>query len=270
MPEGTGVVGTGVAAANQLTAGPCQRGIAEQIRVMVVGSDSALAAALRDWMERSGMAVTCARTGAEAIGAALLFRPDVALVDLKLPDVHGLALIEHLKGSGNIAVIAVSDRNNEAEKAAIIEAGADDYITKPPPMRELVARVRAMHRRVRPAEWIAAAPPISAAKAPLRVLSVGPLTLDLLTRTLANEAGGRVSLTAAEFNLLMQLLSADGAAVSRHLLSEQVLRRPLRAEDRSIDQIVHRIRRKLSTVSQDAITILTEHRYGYRIVINKG
>jgi DNA-binding response OmpR family regulator len=230
-----------------------------QIRVLIVEDDGGVAATLHRYLERSGMVVTHVRTGTEALEAKPIFRPDVVLVDLELPDTHGITLIERLRRDADCGIIVVSGSTDEVDRVAGIEVGADDYIAKPPAMRELAARIRAVHRRARQGHGGHGAEPAAA-----NLRRLGPLTVDLSAHSVVDSAGGPVLLTAAEFNLLVLLLDADGGVVSRRFLCERVLRRPLGAEDRSVDQLVFTLRRKLTASSGGAVTILAERGLGYR------
>jgi len=128
--------------------------------VMLVEDDPDVGQMMRKFIERAGMKVVWAKTGAEAVQLKASFRPDVVLVDLELPDIAGSQLITWLAARRDCGIIVVSGRGTEeVERVVGIEMGADDFVTKPVPMRELVARIRAVHRRSarrrhhRPAGW---------------------------------------------------------------------------------------------------------------------
>jgi DNA-binding response OmpR family regulator len=167
------------------------------------------------------------------------FKPDVVLVDLELPDTNGVDLISWFAEQQTCGVIVVSGMGEEADRIVGLELGADDYIVKPPRMREMIARIRAVHRRVNRREETKLSPKTR------DTFVVGPIRINILLRTVTGGDGKRLQLTSAEFTLLEVLAAANGQAVSRDALSEAALRRPWRPEDRSVDQLVFSLRQKL-------------------------
>jgi len=214
-------------------------GLMTNPRVLLIEDDEAVAQAMVRGMERSGMSVACAGTGAVGMALKDSFKPDVILVDLELPDTNGVDLISHFAESRSCGVIVVSGMGEESDRIVGLELGADDYIVKPPRMREMIARIRAVHRRVNRREE---------AKVSSRgrdTLQVGPIRINTTLRQVTKEDGTRIPLTSAEFTLIEVLAAAKGQAVSRDTLSESALRRPWRPEDRSVDQLVFSLRQKL-------------------------
>jgi two-component system OmpR family response regulator len=208
-------------------------------RVLLIEDDAHVAEALTRFLERSGMRTAWAGTGARGMELKRSFAPEVVLVDLELPDMNGVDLIGWLNGQQDCGIIVVSGRGEAAEERILgLELGADDYMAKPPQLRELVARVRAVHRRSR----LRNTGRPGAGESPLQV---GPWRIDLRHRTVSRQDGPALPVTAAEFAAMQELLLADGEPVSRDRLSEVALRRPWRAEDRSIDQLISSVRRKL-------------------------
>lgn len=213
-------------------------------RVLLIEDNPAVAETLQKFIERSGMRTAWAQTGARAIELKQSFMPDVVLVDLELPDTSGVALIGWLSSLQDCGIIVVSGRSEEAERIVGLELGADDYIAKPPQLREMVARIRAVHRRshlraaVRGEQRAPAAPPT-------HPVQVGPWQIDLQRRSVSDAQGRVLPTTSAEFAALQELVLARGEPVSRERLSEVALRRPWRPEDRSIDQLIFSLRRKL-------------------------
>jgi DNA-binding response OmpR family regulator len=203
---------------------------------MLIEDDQAIGAALQRGIERAGMQACWAKTGGDAVALKASFLPDVALVDLELPDTNGLVLIKWLVDQGNCGVIVVSGAADMADRVIGLELGADDYVAKPPTMRELVARIRAVHRRV--SQRILSEPHHAA-------LSAGGIRIDPNRRTVHGPTGERIVLTAAEYTVLEALSLAQGQVVSRDRLSETALHRRWRPEDRSIDQLVLNLRQKL-------------------------
>lgn len=197
-----------------------------------------MAETIRRFLEQVGMSTAWAATGGRGMDLKLSFAPDVVLVNPELPDIEGDALIGWLSRDRDCGIIIVSARGEETELVVGLELGADDYMARPLHLREMVARIRAVHRRVR---GRAGAP--RPAKA---VHHVGACRVDLQRRAVKDAAGRPVVLTGAEFAALQSLLEAAGAAVSRQHLFETALRRPWRPEDRSIDQLISSLRRKLA------------------------
>ena len=226
-------------------------------RVLLIEDNVAVAETIRRFLERSGMRTAWAPTGARGMELKKSFAPDVVLVDLGLPDTNGVSLIGWLSQEHDCGIIVVSGRGEETERVVGLELGADDYIAKPVQLREMVARIRAVHRRTH--GRVPASPP-----PPLR--HVGPFTVDLQRRAMFDASGRPVVLTGAEFTALQTLLEAAGEPVSRERLSEVALRRPWRAEDRSIDQLVFSLRRKLADDDPGQRLIQSVRGAGYVLV----
>lgn len=233
-------------------------GVLSLPRVLVIEDDELVAEAMMRSIERAGMTVQCASSGAEAMGASTDFSPDVVLVDLELPDSNGVDLISWFADRGT-GVIVVSGNGEESDRIVGLELGADDYIVKPPRLREMVARIRAVHRRVhRNREE-----PMQSSARPREAVVVGPIRINLLLRSVTAADGRRLQLTSAEFTLLEALALAHGQTVSRDTLSEAALRRPWRPEDRSVDQLVFSLRQKLPPDEGGATLIHSVRGAGY-------
>ena len=223
-----------------------------QPRVLIVGHLAPLATAVEAVLRASGMVTTVAATDAEAFELTASFRPDVVLLDLQLPDAGGLDLVERFARAGAWGLIVMSADGDESARVEGLERGADDYLVKPVPMRELAARVRALHRRLTRHD-------VRAATTATHIL------LDPAHRNLIGLSGGSILLSEAEFTALETLLDADGAPVSREWLGRVALKRPLHADDRSVDQLVLKLRRKLAMCGAAERTILSARRQGYVI-----
>ena len=237
-------------------------------RVLLIEDNPGVAETLQKFIERSGMRTAWAQTGAKAMELKRSFMPDVVLVDLELPDTNGVHLIGWLSNMQDCGIIVVSGRSEEAERIVGLELGADDYIAKPPQLREMVARIRAVHRR---SHYRAAArgdQRAAAAAAPaMHPVQVGPWRIDLQRRAV-NDADNRpLAVTAAEFAALQELVLAGGQPVSRERLSETALRRPWRPEDRSIDQLIFSLRRKLGDGEGGARMIQSVRGAGYILIV---
>ncbi len=231
------------------------------LRVLVVEDQPEAAEMVRGILQRAGMRSVWAATGHEALASIAGFDPAIVLVDLELPDTNGLPLIQWLVANTGCGIIVVSGHADEAERVTCLESGADDYITKPATPRELVARIRAVQRRIE-----------GSAKAgrpvvPSPGLPLGPLVVDLKRRQVRAADGSEIHLTGAEFAVLRALLEAAEQPVSRKVLSPLALRRPWQAEDRGIDQLVFELRRKLVAHGADRRVITTVRHCGYQILL---
>ena len=229
------------------------------LRVLVIEDDPDIALVLQRYLERSGIRPHLAYTGAEAIALKPLVGPNVVLVDLELPDVDGSTLIRWLKQQHDCGIIVVSGSPDETTRVLSLELGADDYVTKPPSLRELVARIRAVHRRV--SERTTASNP---RRVPQRqTAAVGGFAVDLHARQVRDPSGNPVNVTAAEFAVLAALIEAKGAPVPRDRLSEIALHRPGHAEDRGVDQLIFGLRHKLSAPGDRCRFIQSVRNTGY-------
>ena len=206
------------------------------LRIMLIEDDQAVGAALLRAIDRAGMQTAWASSGAEAMDMKPRFNPDVVLVDLELPDTSGIVLIKWLVDQRDCGVIVVSGLGDDADRIVGLELGADDYIAKPPNMRELVARIRAVHRRTGH---------VARPQREAQSFARGGVRLDCASRTVHGADGKLIKLTGAEFSTLETLFAAEGQVVTRDQLSQTALHRPWRAEDRSVDQLVLNLRNKL-------------------------
>lgn len=232
-------------------------------RVLIIDDEPVVAAALRATLDRAGMLTEIADSGAAAMALVWRFAPEIVLVDLTLPDTSGIDLIRWFRANYACGLIVVTGNEQEAERIVGLEIGADDYVNKPPAMRELVARVRALHRRV----MARATPPPPPPPARPTTLLIGRVSIDLRLHRAADAAGRAIDVTAAEFATLRVLIEAGGQAVSREELSLRVLRRPWRAEDRSVDQLIFQLRNKITPADKDHAIIQTIRGAGYRLVV---
>ena len=229
-------------------------------RVLVIEDDQAVARAFVRGVERAGMLTAWAATGALGLALKNKFEPHVVLVDLTLPDMSGLTLISRFVEQRDCGVVVVSGSGEEADRIVGLELGADDYIAKPMSMREMVARIRAVHRRVslpKPSRQQEASLQASAS------LKVGSLRIDAGRRMAHTLDGRRLALTSAEFTALEVLARAAGATVSRDTLSETALRRAWRGDDRSVDQLVFNLRQKLPLDEDGGMLIQSVRGLGY-------
>jgi two-component system KDP operon response regulator KdpE len=220
-------------------------------RVLVVEDDAGLRLLLRTLLEAEGFRVSLAETAARAQVEVRANRPDAALVDLGLPDRDGVALIRDLRRFTRLPIVVLSARTQEIEKIAALDAGADDYVTKPFSAGELLARVRAALRR--------ASPPTPGEGEVL----VGPLHVDVARRT-ARTADGPVHLTPLEFRVLECLLRDRGRVVTQERLLREVWG-PDQADTRGLRVYVKSLRDKIEGDPARPRLLLTEPGVGYRL-----
>jgi DNA-binding response OmpR family regulator len=218
--------------------------------ILVVEDEPAIAESLAYSLKREGYGVDTAATLADAARKAE--RADLVILDLMLPDGSGFELLAMLRRRAPApAVIVLSSRDQEADRVAGLETGADDYVTKPFSPREMVARVRAVLRRARAAE-----PP-----APRKD---SPLTADADTRRAAVN-GRALELTRVEFDLLACLLDAPGRVFTRAQLIERIWGDNFAITDRTVDSHVKALRRKVVDAGGEAGLIETVRGVGYRL-----
>ena len=220
-------------------------GLLEPLNVLVVDDEDDVSRTMELFLTRSGMRVAVARNGAEAVAMKTGFSPDVVLVDLSLPDTNGINLIGWLVREDDCGIIVVSGSSEEAERVVGIEVGADDYIVKPPALRELAARIRAVHRRVATRKVAARETSVVNDVEASQVVTIGSVNVDLRRQQVTDNAGNPVPLTSAEFRTLILLLEGRGEPVSRDRICAAALNRKLGFEDRSVDQLILNIRKKL-------------------------
>jgi two-component system KDP operon response regulator KdpE len=219
-------------------------------RVLVVDDDRALARALAINLRARGFEVDVALGGRDALSSAGSRPPDVVVLDLGLPDLDGLEVLEGLRGWTSVPVIVLSAREDQREKVAALDAGADDYVTKPFGMDELLARVRAAVRRAQPAP-----------EAP--VVTTDHFTVDLAARRVTTPEG-EVRLTPTEWHLLEVLVRAQGRMVSQKQLLREVWGPAYEKETHYLRVYLAQLRRKLEPEPSQPVHLITEPGMGYR------
>jgi len=219
--------------------------------ILVVDDEPRITEIARDYLERAGFRVTTAANGADAIAMVRSRRPDLIVLDLGLPRIDGLDVTRTLRKQSNVPIIMLTARVDERDKLIGLELGADDYVTKPFSPKELVARVRAVFRRVD-------APPLRG-----DLVSAGDVTLDK-ARMQASVAGRAVDLTATEFALVAALASQPGRVFTRAQLLDAIRGVEVESFDRAIDAHVKNVRRKLEPDPRNPRYVLTVYGVGYK------
>jgi DNA-binding response OmpR family regulator len=225
------------------------------LRVLVIDDDRELCQLVSVCLVREGMKVQASHDGRSGLTLALTGQHDLAILDVMLPQLTGLQVLKQLRNNSNIGILMLTARGEEADRIMGLEYGADDYLSKPFSAGELVARIRALARRLKP--W----PDGEMGRAPER-LEIDDLILDEGART-CRRNGEIIDLTTAEFDLLSLFLRCSGRAVHRKELSKQVLDRDWSPFDRSIDVHVSNLRRKLGSLPEGTERIRGIRNIGY-------
>jgi two-component system, OmpR family, KDP operon response regulator KdpE len=218
-------------------------------RILVVDDDPQILRALRINLRVRGYEVTAAEDGTGALRAAAAHPPDLVVLDLGLPDLDGADVIRGLRGWSTVPIIVLSGRAEGGDKVAALDAGADDYVTKPFGVDELMARIRAVTRRAQPAD--AAAP----------VARIGRYTVDLGDHTITPD-GPR--LTPTEWQLLERLLRNPGKLITQRQLLQEIWGPRYGTETNYLRQYLARLRHKLEDDPTRPRHLLTEPGMGYR------
>jgi two-component system, OmpR family, KDP operon response regulator KdpE len=220
-------------------------------RVMVVDDEQAIRRFMRVALTSQGYSVFEAGTGLEALSTAAGYKPDVIILDLGLPDMDGVDVIRLFRQWTKIPIIILSVRNSETDKIAALDAGADDYLTKPFSVGELLARLRASLRRV--------STPSSEP-----VFTTGDLTVDLPKRTVT-VAERDVQLTPTEYNLLKILVMHAGKVLTHHQLLREVWGNGYEQEFHILHVNISNLRHKIENDPGRPKFVITEPGVGYRL-----
>ena len=226
------------------------------MKILIADDDEQLQRALRITLTARGYDVVTAHNGAEAIDVAATAHPDLILLDLGMPRVEGIDVIRAVRAWSNVPILVLSGRTDSAEKVDALDAGADDYVTKPFAMDELLARIRARARAVSGDETDAA------------TVAIGDLTVDLVAKTIRGAgddgAAASVRLTPTEWRLLELFLKNPGKLLTRQMLLSEVWG-PYHANDAGYLRLyVAQLRRKLEPTPSEPRYFLTEPGMGYR------
>jgi two-component system phosphate regulon response regulator OmpR len=230
-------------------------------RVLIVDDDREIREMLAEYLASHGFEVATAESGTAMREALALGTPDVVLLDVRLPGEDGLALARFLRERYELGIIMVTAAGEVVDRIVGLEMGADDYVAKPFDLRELLARVKSVARRIQARPRTAAAPP----QAPQRV-AIGRCSLDLKSRQLFGQDGAEVPITAMEFDLLKALVDHPNQVLSRDRLLTLTRNREWEPFDRSIDIRITRVRRKVEEDPENPKAIRTVRGAGYMFV----
>ena len=228
-------------------------------RVLVVEDNKDLALGLRVNLEERRYHVQVASSVGEGLARLRAYRPDLIILDLGLPDGDGLGLIERLRGTGdNTLVLVLTAKTRQDTKVLGLRVGADDYVTKPFDLEELMARVEVLLRRIRPAE-VTALPSITE-----DVVTIGETEVDTRARVL-RQNGETVVVSRIGFELLLALLRRRGAVVSRAELMREVWGYDESVVSRTLDTHIFELRQLIEPDPSAPVYIRTVWRIGYRL-----
>jgi two-component system KDP operon response regulator KdpE len=220
------------------------------MKILIADDDPQMLRALRITLTARGYEVTTAADGTAALDAAIATHPDIVVIDLGMPGLTGIEVIEALRGWTQVPVLVVSGRSESWDKVEALDAGADDYVTKPFSADELLARIRALSRRT----------PAASAEP---VVSFGDVTVDLAARVVTR-AGASVRLTPTEWRLLEVLLRNHDKLVTRETLLTEVWGPQYTTDTGYLRLYLSQLRKKLEPEPSSPRYLVTEAGMGYR------
>jgi two-component system, OmpR family, alkaline phosphatase synthesis response regulator PhoP len=220
--------------------------------ILVVDDERKIVTVLKGYLEQAGYRVLTAGDGQMALTTFRHAKPDLVILDLMLPGIDGLDVCRVLRRESSVPIIMLTARAEEADRLIGLELGADDYVVKPFSPREVVARVRAVLRRV------------EGEVAASELLRTGDISLDLAAHQ-ATVAGRLVELTPMEFELLSVLTRSPGRTFTRTQLLQQIQDSPLQGFERTVDVHIRNIRAKIESDPKDPRYILTIYGVGYKL-----
>jgi two-component system KDP operon response regulator KdpE len=226
--------------------------------VLVVEDEEAIRRFLKTSLEADHIRVILAGTAAQAQASTYRFRPDVTLLDLGLPDMDGVALIPRLREAANNTIIVLTASSQEASKVRALDAGADDYLTKPFGIQVLKARIRVALRHLSTPADPQAGP----------VISLGDIDIDLVARSVTHD-GYPIHLTQKELKLLMVLAKNPGRLITQRALMLEVWGAAYETDTHYLRIYIKNLRRKIERDPSRPTRIVTEVGVGYRLVLDE-
>ncbi len=231
--------------------------------ILIVDDEKTIVDMLVYNLQKEGYNTLEANDGEEAVKIALNEKPDLVLLDIMLPKMDGLAVCKRIRQTLNIPILMISAKDEEIDKILGLELGADDYITKPFSVRELMARVKANLRKAELAN-IATEGGENDSKEDSNVITVGDLSLDL-NKFEVKVRGEVMDLTLREFEVLKYLANQPGQVVTREVLLEKVWGYEYYGDIRTVDVTVRRIREKIEKDTSNPKILITKRGVGYYI-----
>ena len=219
-------------------------------RILIVDDDEELCELVSEYLTAEGFETSCVHDGEKGLKSALSGDFDLAILDVMLPKMSGFEVLNKLRESSNLPIMMLTARGDDADRIGGLESGADDYLPKPFNPRELVARLKAILRRISPDDEIQ------------EKIAVDDLRLSHTARS-ATRGAADLGLTSVEFDLLAALLNSAGTIMRKEELSERVLGRELSPYDRSLDMHISNLRKKLGQRADGSDRIKTIRSVGY-------
>ncbi len=232
-----------------------------KINLLAVEDDPGVADLLSGYLGDHGYAVTVVQSIAAMRTSFDRASPDIIVLDVGLPDGDGWEALRWLRQRSHVPVMMLTGHGETVDKVLGLELGADDYLSKPFELREVLARLHTIERR----RVYAATEPVSFTVASDGTMRLGGLEIDTNAMTVRSAAGEAIKLTQAEFRILVLLAETAHAVVTREILMENVVGRSWDPTDRSIDVHVSNLRKKLAAAGVDANAIRTVRGQGYRL-----
>jgi len=225
------------------------------MKVLVVDDDEKILKILTAYLEKEGYLVLTAKDGWEAVDKARQLRPDIVLLDVMLPSLDGWGVCKEIRRTSDVPIIMLTARDAEADRIIGLELGADDYVVKPFSPKEVIARIRAIFRRLQPTDR---------REDKHRILQIGNMVLDQSSHSLV-VAGVPVDLTPTEYKLLELFLAHPGQVFSRLQLIEKVQGDVFEGYERTVDSHIKNLRKKLNASIDDPHYIRTIYGMGYKL-----
>lgn len=223
----------------------------EGARILIIDDEKQIRRLLRVALEGYGYQISDADSGEEGLRKITTFHPDLVILDLGLPDINGQDMLQNIRGWSDVPIIILSVHNQEEEKIQALDAGANDYVTKPFGMGELLARIRAALRHVHSADE--------------PVIAIGKLSLDITLRQVTLD-GKKVKLTPTEYEILKKLAIDTGRVLTHKQLLKSIWGSQYEKETHYLRVYVASLRRKIESDPTRPEYIITEPGVGYRLV----
>lgn len=230
-------------------------------QILLIDDDEELCELISEYLTVEGFETQAVHDGASGLEKAKSETHDLVILDVMLPKMNGFDVLRNLREASKVPVLMLTARGDDMERIVGLEIGADDYLPKPFNPRELVARIRAILRRVSESE--------EKAQIPAEKIQVEDIEVSIQARS-AKKNGEDLGLTAVEFDLLVALLREAGKVVKKEDLSEKVLERKLSPYDRSLDMHISNLRKKLGTRADGDERIKTIRSVGYIYTVVSG
>ncbi len=223
-----------------------------EIKILIVDDDSAIRRFLELSLENSGYKIFTAQDGKQAISMAQNYKPNIVILDLNLPGMSGFEVLKQIRKDSSVPVIMLTIEDNDEEKVKLLDAGADDYLTKPFSIQELLARIRVIIRHY-------------SIKSEETIFNSGDVVIDLNLRIVTKNQRP-IKLTATEYEILSQLAQNSGKVVTQQQLLKSIWGPTLVEQTHYLRIYIAQLRKKIETNPSQPQIIITETGIGYRLV----